>query len=394
VAQVLRASPGDDRSRAHRAPAYPRTCTKVAKKDFQGAEAIRVDRCLSRGIRSSRVAVVDFEQRLREPWLSVPLARLEEGLIEIATTEDPLITEAARHLIAAGGKRIRPVVSFGVARGLGLSPEEIACYDHGALVRGAVAVELVHLASLYHDDVMDEATERRGVASVNQRFGNLIAIVTGDFLLARAAGISARLSQEVAVLLADTLARMCEGQILEVASAHRTDRALAEYFQAIAGKTASLISAATAIPALVLGLDPAERAILAELGEVVGIIFQVRDDLLDLFADQATLRKPPGQDLVEGIYTLPVLLTLEDSACQDEIAKLLGAPEIDLASVTRLIRDSGSLARSLATIEQYQARAVALAARLPRFDADWILAFLEDLVASTRSLVGAASIAS
>jgi len=338
--------------------------------------------------------MVEFEQRLRDPWLTTPLARLEEGLVEIATTEDPLITEAARHLIAAGGKRIRPILSFGVARGLGLSPEEIACYGEGALIRSAVAVELVHLASLYHDDVMDEASERRGVASVNQRFGNLIAIVTGDFLLARAAGISARLSQEVAVLLADTLARMCEGQILEVASAHRTDRALEDYLRAIAGKTASLIAAAITMPALVLGLDPGERAILAELGEVVGIIFQARDDLLDLFADQATLRKLPGQDLVEGIYTLPVLLALENPVAQDELVKLLGADRIDLAAVTQLIRGSGALARSLAKIEQYQMAAVALAARLPRFDADWILSLVEDLVASTRSLVGAASIAS
>lgn len=314
--------------------------------------------------------------------------------MEVATTEDPLITEAARHLIAAGGKRIRPVLSFGVARGLGLSPEEIACRGNGALVKAAVAVELVHLASLYHDDVMDEATERRGVASVNQRFGNLVAIVTGDFLLARAAGISARLSQDVAVLLADTLARMCEGQILEVASAHRTDRALEDYFRAIAGKTASLIAAATVMPALVLKLAPDERAILAELGEEVGTIFQARDDLLDLFADQSTLRKSPGQDLVEGIYTLPVLLALEHPTIQQELEHLLGAAHIDLASITQLIRESGSLARALAILEQHQARVAALAARLPRLDADWILGVVDDLVSSTRTLVGAASIAS
>jgi heptaprenyl diphosphate synthase len=241
---------------------------------------------------------------------------------------------------------------------------------------------------------MDEATERRGVASVNQRFGNLIAIVTGDFLLARAAGISARLSQEVAMLLADTLARMCEGQILEVASAHRIDRAVGDYLRAIAGKTASLIAAATTIPAMVLGLEAEEQQTLAELGEVVGIIFQARDDLLDLFADQETLRKLPGQDLVEGIYTLPVLLALEHPGTQDELVKVLEADSVDLAAVTQLIRGSGALARSLAKIEQYQLDAVALAARLPRFDADWILGLVEDLVASTRSLVGAASIAS
>jgi heptaprenyl diphosphate synthase len=338
--------------------------------------------------------MVEFEQRLREPWLAVPMARLEEGLKEVAATEDPLITEAARHLIAAGGKRIRPILSFAVARGLGMAPEEIACFGEGALIKGAIAVELVHLASLYHDDVMDEATERRGVASVNQRFGNLIAIVTGDFLLARAAGISARLSQEVAMLLADTLARMCEGQILEVASAHRIDRAVGDYLRAIAGKTASLIAAATTIPAMVLGLEAEEQQTLAELGEVVGIIFQARDDLLDLFADQETLRKLPGQDLVEGIYTLPVLLALEHPGTQDELVKVLEADSVDLAAVTQLIRGSGALARSLAKIEQYQLDAVALAARLPRFDADWILGLVEDLVASTRSLVGAASIAS
>jgi heptaprenyl diphosphate synthase len=301
-----------------------------------------------------------------------------------------MISEAATHLIAAGGKRVRPMISFAMAHALGWSPEEIASFSNAAIIQGAVAVELVHLASLYHDDVMDEANERRGVPSVNLKFGNLIAIVTGDFLLAKAAGISARLSQEIATLLADTLARMCEGQILEVAAAHRLDRNRAEYLAAIAGKTASLMAASARIPALLAGLADDEVAIFTEIGESIGMVFQIRDDIMDIFAPKEILKKEPGQDLVEGVYTLPVILLLAKPNDAQALTRLLPNANTsrNLRQIAELLRSSGALEESLVVMEQYRDRVGELVTKLEPYDFAWVTNLLNQLVESARSAVG------
>jgi len=333
---------------------------------------------------------VEYEISLIEPWMSRSLATLEEQLRDAATTGDPMISEAATHLIAAGGKRVRPMISFAMAHALGWSPEEIASFSNAAIIQGAVAVELVHLASLYHDDVMDEANERRGVPSVNLKFGNLIAIVTGDFLLAKAAGISARLSQEIATLLADTLARMCEGQILEVAAAHRLDRNRAEYLAAIAGKTASLMAASARIPALLAGLADAEVAIFTEIGESIGMVFQIRDDIMDIFAPKEILKKEPGQDLVEGVYTLPVILLLAKPNDAQALTRLLPNANTsrNLRQIAELLRSSGALEESLVVMEQYRDRVGELVTKLEPYDFAWVTNLLNQLVESARSAVG------
>jgi heptaprenyl diphosphate synthase len=180
---------------------------------------------------------------------------------------------------------------------------------------GGVAVELVHLASLYHDDVIDEATVRRNVESVNSRFGNLMAIVAGDYLLARSASIAADLGTDVAGLLARTL-----GELFQVT---RTQRA---YFEAITGKTAALMAASCRIGALTGGAPADEREALTTFGHRFGMLFQLRDDVLDVVASDEELGKPPGQDLAEGIYTLPVLLALTDPDTGPELVELLGQP--------------------------------------------------------------------
>ncbi len=332
---------------------------------------------------------MEYEISLIEPWMSRSLELLEEQLRDVATTGDPMISEAATHLIAAGGKRIRPMISFAVAHALGWSPEEIASFSDAAMVQGAVAVELVHLASLYHDDVMDEASERRGVPSVNLRFGNLIAIVTGDFLLAKAAGISARLSQEIATLLADTLARMCEGQILEVAAAHRLDRNRDEYLDAIAGKTASLMAASARIPALIAGLPDEEIAMFTEMGESIGMVFQIRDDIMDIFASKEILKKEPGQDLVEGVYTLPVILLLAKPADGPTLSRLLPNANAsrNLRQIAELLRSSGALAESLAVMEQYRDRVNEIVSQLEHYDFEWVTNLMNQLIESARAAV-------
>jgi len=212
-------------------------------------------------------------------------------------TGDAFLDEVTTHLLAAGGKRLRPVLALATATS-GTAPatrEDLL---------GAVAVELVHLASLYHDDVMDEATMRRNVESVNARFGNLVAIVAGDFLLARSPRSPPASGVEIAALLAATLGELCQGQVAEVRAAFRVDRSRDEYSSAISGKTASLMATSCRIGALTGGLDRARWTPSRKFGRCFGMIFQVRDDILDVVGTEADLGKPAGQDIAEGIYTL------------------------------------------------------------------------------------------
>jgi heptaprenyl diphosphate synthase len=253
------------------------------------------------------------------PHLEEGLERLEPLLSTSVTTGDGFLDEVTTHLIAAGGKRLRPLLALASATG-GARP---ATQDD---LLGGVAVELVHLASLYHDDVIDEATMRRNVASVNSRFGNLVAIVAGDYLLARSAAIAAGLGTEIAGLLATTLGQLCQGQVTEVRAAFQVGRTKENYFDAIAGKTAALMATACRIGALTGGCPSHEVDALTEFGRCFGMVFQLRDDVLDVVGTDAELGKPAGQDLAEGIYTLPVLIALEDPETGSELGNLLGQP--------------------------------------------------------------------
>jgi heptaprenyl diphosphate synthase len=268
---------------------------------------------------------VNPTEALGLPHLEDDLRRLEPLLRTSVTTGDAFLDDVTTHLIAAGGKRLRPVLALAAATG-GARP---ATEDD---LLGAVSVELVHLASLYHDDVIDEATVRRNVESVNSRFGNLVAIVAGDYLLARSAAIAAGLGTEVAGLLATTLGQLCQGQVAEVRSSFQLDRTEESYFTAIAGKTAALMATSCRIGALTGGfdraggVDRAEVDALTRFGRSFGMVFQLRDDVRDIVASDDELGKPAGQDLAEGIYTLPVLLALADPDIGPELRTLLGQP--------------------------------------------------------------------
>jgi heptaprenyl diphosphate synthase len=262
---------------------------------------------------------VNVADLLGLPWLEDDLVRLEGVLRQSATSDDPFLAEVATHLIDGGGKRLRPVLALAAAAVAGRRASD-------EVLLGGVAVELVHLASLYHDDVIDEAANRRHLESVNARWGNLMAVVTGDFLLARAAGIAASLGTEVAGTLASTLARMMEGQVQEVQTVFDTSRSESSYLAAIAGKTASLMATACRIGSLTAGLDPSDVQAATIFGECLGMAFQIRDDVLDVVATGDELGKPPGQDLVQGVYTLPVLRTLADPEVGPDLTVLLGSP--------------------------------------------------------------------
>jgi heptaprenyl diphosphate synthase len=247
-------------------------------------------------------------------------SRIEAAMREAVVTSDPYLTEIASHLIIAGGKRLRPVLAV-------VAGQVAGGESNDDLVQGGVACELVHLGSLYHDDVMDEAETRRGVDTVNARWGNLQAILAGDFLLSRASEIAASLGTEVAGLLARTIGWLCEGQIEELRHTYDITRAEASYLRSIHGKTASLYGTAARVGGIVAGLDRERIDALTEYGNAYGMVFQIVDDVLDLTATAEQLGKPAGHDLEEGVYTLPVIRTFEAGGPPaDELRDLLGKP--------------------------------------------------------------------
>ena len=247
--------------------------------------------------------------------------RVEAALLAAVRTRDAYLTELASHLIVAGGKRLRPVMTMAAAQVGG----KVKVSDD--VIQGAIACELVHLGSLYHDDVMDESTMRRGVDTVNAKWGNLQAIVAGDFLLARASGIAASLGNEIAGLLARTIAELCEGQIEELQHTYSVARTVPSYLVSIEGKTASLFATSARIGALVAGHDADVVDALTNYGTAFGMVFQIVDDILDVIATDEELGKRAGHDMEEGVYTLPVLLTLaQQSSDSDELRSFLGKP--------------------------------------------------------------------
>jgi len=249
------------------------------------------------------------------------LGRVEDELLRVVTAESDFLTDVASHLIRAGGKRVRP--GFAMASAAVLDSRGTASTID--VIRGACSVELVHIGSLYHDDVMDDATTRRSVKSVNSEWGNLRAILAGDYLLGRASELAAGLGTEVAGLLATTITQLCEGQILELESAYDPTRTLEDYERSITGKTAALLGTACRIGALVAELPRPVVESLTEFGLAYGMAFQVVDDILDLIATDEQLGKPAGHDLVEGIYTLPVIHSLADPGIGPKLSPLLTA---------------------------------------------------------------------
>ncbi|MCB1267930.1 MAG: polyprenyl synthetase family protein [Microthrixaceae bacterium] len=301
------------------------------------------------------------------PSMADDLARVEAELGDAVRSGDEYLTEISSHLIAAGGKRVRP--GFCIASAA--TALTVDAPASAAAVTGGVAVELVHLGSLYHDDVMDEATMRRTVESVNARWGNLKAILAGDFLLARASELAAGLGVEVAGLLAATIGRLCEGQVLELRHAYDRGRTEESYLRSIDGKTASLLASSCRIGGIVADLPRDHTDALTEFGRSYGMAFQVVDDVLDLVATAATLGKPAGHDMEEGVYTLPVIHTLA-SGRGDELATLLAgsADGVGLDPDARdkaieIVRDGDGIDVTIAAARAYADIGRAALGRLP-----------------------------
>ncbi len=258
----------------------------------------------------------ELEARLRERMLEV-----EQALDEAVQSEAAFVTDAARHLMNAGGKRFRPLLVL-------LAAETGDPYADG-VVTSACVVELTHLASLYHDDVMDEAALRRGAESANARWDNLVAILTGDFLFSKSSEFTARLGAEAVRIQAETFTRLVEGQILETLGPGEDEDPLEHYLRVVSGKTGSLIATSARYGARFAGAPLEVEEALREYGEKVGTAFQLSDDILDIASESDESGKTPGTDLREGVPTLPVLIAKRSSDPAD--ARLLELLDSDLA---------------------------------------------------------------
>ena len=286
----------------------------------------------------------DLQSLIRIPNVWDSLTRVEERLLEAAAADDPYLTKIAQHLLLAGGKRFRPLLAllaaqFGEAR------------DHRPVEAG-VSVELIHVGSLYHDDVIDEADVRRGAASVNANWSNTVAILAGDFLMARASEVAAiHLSQESVRLLATTYAELVEGQTRELQLDFNLDHTVSEYEQVIGGKTASLIRTSARLGAMAADADTDVVEALSDWAWELGMVFQIADDALDLVADEETIGKPAGSDIREGKYTMPVLEALAGPD-GERVRSLLESPhpypDSVVSDVIEIVRSGGHVDNSLA----------------------------------------------
>jgi heptaprenyl diphosphate synthase len=301
------------------------------------------------------------------------LEAVERGLFDATTSDDEFLTRISQHLLDAGGKRYRPLLAQ-VAAELGGNPTE-------APVAAGVAVELVHLGSLYHDDVIDEAQSRRGTISVNTNWSNTIAILAGDFLLARASEIAAPLGIEAVQLLAQTYACLCQGQILELQLGDDMDQGLDGYFRVVDLKTASLIRTSARLGAMAGGAPAEAVEAVSSWAHEVGMVFQLTDDILDLIATEDFLGKPAGSDIDEGTFTLPVLYALQSSEAE-RVRKLLSGghpyPQDSVEQVIAIVRSGGHVERALDEVGRRIEAARAAMAELPQNDVTGIFNRLGD----------------
>jgi heptaprenyl diphosphate synthase len=315
--------------------------------------------------------------------VSETLAAVEESLRSNVASADPLVAEAARHLMDAGGKRFRPLILALAAQFGDPSRAEI--------VEAALVVELTHLATLYHDDVMDEAAVRRGAPSANARWGNSVAILVGDYLFARAADLAAGLGPEAVHLQARTFARLVHGQIAETVGRRGTDP-IEHYLHVITEKTASLIATSARFGGLFSGAAAADVEALAGYGETIGIAFQLSDDLLDIASESVQSGKTPGTDLREGVPTLPVLYALasdDTDASAVRLREILATGPITddalHAEALGLLRESVAMKRARETVRTYAEEARTRLTPLPDSPARQAMESLCDFIADRTS---------
>ncbi len=307
------------------------------------------------------------------------LVRVEEILEREMASEFDFVTEAASHLMHAGGKRFRPLFTL-VAAGIGPHP------DSEEVILASAVVELIHLATLYHDDVMDEADVRRGAKSANARWDNSIAILTGDFLFAHASRLVADLGPEAVRIIADTFAELVTGQTRETVGPPPGADVIAHHLTVLDEKTAALIDTCARYAGMFSGATATQTSAMRRFGRAVGVAFQISDDIIDVASDESG--KTPGTDLREGVPTLPVFYTLADPASDPRLVELVSGPihtDAELAEAVALLRASDGLAQARSTLDGYAGSALAELDNLePSAARDALVSLTHFVVARTR----------
>jgi heptaprenyl diphosphate synthase len=308
------------------------------------------------------------------------LEQVEQDLAASVRSEVDFLNEAARHLLQAGGKRFRPLLT--------VLASEFGDPDADGVVPAALVVELTHLATLYHDDVMDDAALRRGAESANARWNNSVAILTGDFLFARASDIVSDLGPDAVRIQSRTFSRLVQGQIRETVGPARGEDPLAHYLSVVADKTGSLIATSATLGALLAGVPPELTGTLTLFGEQIGTAFQLSDDIIDVASDSTELGKTPGTDIREGVPTLPTLIARQSHHPTDSrLLELLSGPITDdskHAEAMRLLRSNPAMTKARLEVQRRADAARFLLRSVPDIPARQALLGLCDLV-TTRS---------
>jgi heptaprenyl diphosphate synthase len=293
--------------------------------------------------------------------VSAGMAQVEQLLRDSVVSDYPFVTGAARPLVDAGGKRFRPLLT--------LLASQFGDPSAPDVVPAAVVVELTHLATLYHDDVMDEAPLRRGAASANARWDNTIAILTGDFLFARASDLLADLGPEAVRIQARTFERLCTGQIRETVGPREGEDPIAHHVSVLADKTGSLIATAGRFGAMMANAPADAVETLAAFGERIGVAFQLADDLVDIGSEHAQSGKTPGTDLREGVATLAVLYARASTEPADaRLIELTSGPiadDAEHAEALALLRAHPAMAQARAEAHRWADEARSALAPLP-----------------------------
>ena len=293
---------------------------------------------------------VDFADEALSAEMAEDLAIVEAALRDASFGGDEVFTEVSRHMMEAGGKRFRAMLVLLAAR-FGDSRDK-------RIVPAAVAIELTHLASLFHDDVMDEALLRRGHPSANSQYGNSVAILAGDYLFARASRILADLGAEAIRIQAETFCRLCDGQLAETIGPRPGEDPLDHYMRVIREKTGSLIATSGRFGAMFSGAPSEVIDQIADACMRIGVAWQLSDDVLDVASTSAQSGKEPGIDLRQGVQSLPVLYALRStSAAESRLRFLLTEADLtDLslqAEALSLLRSSAALTEARSTVQEW-----------------------------------------
>lgn len=300
-------------------------------------------------------------------FLSSDLNVIEKELEETINAQAPLLRQASLHLLKAGGKRIRPVFVLLAGR--------FGDYDINVIKNVAVTLELIHTASLVHDDVIDDAELRRGKQTIKAKWDNRIAMYTGDYIFARALELMTEISNpDTHKILSNTMVELCLGEIEQIKDKYRYDQNLRDYLRRIKRKTALLIAASCQLGAAATNVNDEIHKKLFQFGYYVGMSFQIIDDVLDFTSTEKELGKPAGGDLLQGNITLPVLYAMENWDIKQEIIKVHEHTErSEMDKIIQLVKDSGAIERSLSVSDRYLDKALAILEDLPKIKANKVL---------------------